>query len=231
MVPIMNRRLPRIALRVSFALFGVLLACWLAAIALTFIEDRPRWVEPYVAWRTAPTRAYVVQITRGGLSLERRELPWAMKTWPPTVSMYDPEPDLVVQSVERSNVRFSIGRFDDRSLLGFAKGHWDAYIGLGRDGGKTHGTYLAIPIWFLLLAFGFMPGRAVVKRLRERRHARVGMCRVCGYDLRASPDRCPECGTPRRSNLLRRLGRWAVRLVTAPSQLRRPARRLPFPVP
>jgi ABC-type ATPase with predicted acetyltransferase domain len=37
-------------------------------------------------------------------------------------------------------------------------------------------------------------GFAVVETGRHRELRNRGRCEQCGYDLRATPDRCPECG-------------------------------------
>jgi hypothetical protein len=55
--------------------------------------------------------------------------------------------------------------------------------------------WLIVPYWAPAAgAWAAMIPLAVLHRLRRRRLARAGRCIRCGYDLRASPGRCPECG-------------------------------------
>jgi hypothetical protein len=59
----------------------------------------------------------------------------------------------------------------------------------------------AVPYWALIAAGAALPvgrlawlGLGRNRRRRSRRRA-AGLCVACGYDLRATPGRCPECGT------------------------------------
>ncbi|CAN5366503.1 hypothetical protein BH09PLA1_BH09PLA1_34990 [soil metagenome] len=55
-------------------------------------------------------------------------------------------------------------------------------------------SWFALPHWSLTLLFAILPAFAFVRVIRARRAHRLGLCPFCGYDLRATPDRCPECG-------------------------------------
>ena len=55
---------------------------------------------------------------------------------------------------------------------------------------------LYLPQGMLALALAILP--ICWARLRRRTWAPEGFCAACGYDLRASTGRCPECGTPIR---------------------------------
>ena len=55
---------------------------------------------------------------------------------------------------------------------------------------------LKFPYWAAAVASGLLPGLWAWRRSRTRRTRALGHCTACGYDLRASPDRCPECGAP-----------------------------------
>lgn len=49
----------------------------------------------------------------------------------------------------------------------------------------------SIPFWFVLLTIVTASWRLWGKNPAK---VREGFCRTCGYDLRGTPLRCPECG-------------------------------------
>lgn len=54
-------------------------------------------------------------------------------------------------------------------------------------------AWLAFAVTFALPAARIVP---IYRTLRRRRLRDAGLCERCGYDLRATTGRCPECGTP-----------------------------------
>ena len=61
---------------------------------------------------------------------------------------------------------------------------------------RYYGLQIVIPDWFLVVALLAGPLLLWWRRRQAAMRQRYFLCPTCGYDLRASADRCPECGTP-----------------------------------
>jgi len=72
---------------------------------------------------------------------------------------------------------------------------WFVHIyGMDASGVLRNYTAVAVHGVLILLVASLLPAVWVRRFLRRRRFA-IGCCAKCGYDLRSTPERCPECGT------------------------------------
>jgi hypothetical protein len=79
-------------------------------------------------------------------------------------------------------------RQTERSFLGFK-----SFRNSGIFPGVNYHIF-AIPYWIIILPTAILPILWLRHRRRRRFRAKAGHCLACGYDLRESKDKCPECG-------------------------------------
>ena len=207
----------------TFAAACFLLLCGVVALWVRSyrIEDRS-WLITYKPYATGEYRhEYGLEIWRGRIKLaHQRCVPQDYMDEPHFFLNHEPA---------------DVGGFDafafygGRTIVGF--GYLSFYV----DRGGTHGGNeerdrerdVIFPLWFVALALAVPAARwacGAWRRTRGARRERLGLCAACGYDLRASHERCPECGVaiPTHTNLaqsswgreLTPLGLAAVCLLT-----------------
>jgi len=82
------------------------------------------------------------------------------------------------------------------AALGLLTFYIASHFGLHGRWANRGAAILAAVIVAMILALVSAPFfiRSIVLMRQRRRWAREGRCLFCGYDLRASTERCPECG-------------------------------------
>lgn len=130
---------------------------------------------------------YAASTARGAIALTYSYVTNADKPHFAFESVQWPDMNAVYQSQYRRTVWNAMGFRYDNSVRNIYR----EADGSESSGGKYQ---IQLPLYVLVFLFALAPLVYIVRFWRRRRRRGEGLCPVCGYDLRASPDRCPECG-------------------------------------
>jgi len=188
----MIRRLFTITSAISLILCVATIWLWLFTVTKEWSAESVRVDPPKLAYIR-----YIAELGGGGIKISR------------LIAKYDPSRS------DAASFAAKLPRIAKFISKRGAEGHYPSADGSGPERGplgfsiwsyrmplfppqflKAQNSGAVIPGWFLPFLSAVCPSLWVWQNIHLKRLNRHGHCRRCDYDLRASEDRCPECGTP-----------------------------------
>jgi hypothetical protein len=181
----------------SLALLALTLAAWVIGV-----------VHPVTLnWAKRSDRAFFVHFDRGRIFfVEQRMFPpnppgdYVLDATQFNLLKIRGASEGPVATIHFDPLSMAWNRFFSSAIAGVGVTHAPLRILLSSATGRFTGVKVAIrtaavPYLILVIVFLIPLGIVLRMRRRDRLKAERGLCKVCGYDLRATPRRCPECGT------------------------------------
>ena len=181
-----RRRLPRLLLNAATAVSLVLCAVSLAAWGFSY-----SWFANFT-YNSIGAREIErsARLVTGSLVLDYCVSPQGART------RVDFPPGFHVVCIRRNEVFSPNDPVTDPTPYGWRWRRWGAgFSDWTYPSDHTRERMLLIPWSWIAALFGVAPAVRGVRYCRRTRRPGTGLCSACGYDLRATPDRCPECGT------------------------------------
>ena len=175
----------------SFRLALLVFACAIAPLLLWLRSHR---AAEGVFWKTESSVSRVVSST-GSVLVERRTRPGGSRPpWQAGLGFTRQPPHALLG---RPSVRAAA---DDARRRGWRVQRVGITLTAGSPAPSTpageRAWHVIVPYRVAVVPPALLLAAVWLRHLlRRRARARAGLCPVCGYDLRATPDRCPECGT------------------------------------
>ena len=184
------RRLRRILLNVatglSLALAIAVVVLWVRSYLVSDSIYRSRW---WIAWGQDNESAWWVMDGRGEVGIGRRR----HQVTPVSYFLHERPPEDSWKQARPAEVGAT--SFEPKGFFGWLGFRYvDQPNSMAAVATNNYYREWNAPFWSLLLLCAGMPAVRLGLARRRRRVRSRGHCAVCGYDLRATPRRCPECG-------------------------------------